>query len=435
MFFRKRKARREPALGTFGTLFAFGLNARDRIGSSGNGAARVAPAHRTEHKKSPRGKKPRRGKLRRLLYWCFVLAIWAGLALIGFVGYQASRLPPLATLVVPKRPPNIAILGIDGKLIATRGDMGGGGAARATSALSAAGLHRHRGPPLLLAFRHRSDRPRARARVRNLTRAASSQGGSTLTQQLAKNLFLTQERTISRKVQEVILALWLERKLFEGPDPRTLSQPGLFRRRRLWRRAAAQRYFGKSARDGDAGRSRDARGPRARRRRGSRRRAIPRPPRERAELVLAAHGRRGLHLRRHGAQRALTPAGDRAGKRRRRLDRLRRRLGDGRARRLRRRAREDIVVETTIDPALQAAAEKALAEELAKQGDQARRHPGRARRHRSGRRACERWSAAATMPRASSIAPSPRKRQPGSAFKPFVYLAALERGLTPETRA
>ena len=38
------------------------------------------------------------------------------------------------------------------------------------------------------------------------------EGGSTLTQQLAKNLFLTQERTLSRKIQEAILALWLERK-------------------------------------------------------------------------------------------------------------------------------------------------------------------------------------------------------------------------------
>src|SRR5438309_831865 len=51
-----------------------------------------------------------------------------------------------------------------------------------------------------------------RALVRNLTHRGVAQGGSTLTQQLAKNLFLTQERTASRKIQEAILALWLERK-------------------------------------------------------------------------------------------------------------------------------------------------------------------------------------------------------------------------------
>ena len=47
---------------------------------------------------------------------------------------------------------------------------------------------------------------------------------------------------------------------------------------------------------------------------------------------------------------------------------------------------------------------------------------------------CARWSAAATSTRAASTARCRRKRQPGSAFKPFVYAAALEAGYTPATR-
>ena len=48
--------------------------------------------------------------------------------------------------------------------------------------------------------------------VDDVLRRGAAQGGSTITQQLAKNLFLTQERTVTRKLQEVVLALWLEHK-------------------------------------------------------------------------------------------------------------------------------------------------------------------------------------------------------------------------------
>ena len=51
----------------------------------------------------------------------------------------------------------------------------------------------------------------SRALITNVMTGATVQGGSTITQQLAKNLFLTQERTAARKIQEAILALWLER--------------------------------------------------------------------------------------------------------------------------------------------------------------------------------------------------------------------------------
>jgi hypothetical protein len=52
----------------------------------------------------------------------------------------------------------------------------------------------------------------ARAAVTNVMHRGVAQGGSTLSQQLAKNLFLTQERTMKRKLQEAMLAVWLERR-------------------------------------------------------------------------------------------------------------------------------------------------------------------------------------------------------------------------------
>ena len=82
-----------------------------------------------------------------------------------------------------------------------------------------------------------------RAFVANVLHRGVAQGGSTITQQLAKNLFLTQERTINRKLQEALLALWLERKFSKDADPRALSQPRLFRLRRLRHRAGVAALF------------------------------------------------------------------------------------------------------------------------------------------------------------------------------------------------
>jgi penicillin-binding protein 1A len=93
---------------------------------------------------------------------------------------------------------------------------------------------------------------------------------------------------------------------------------------------------------------------------------------------------------------------------------------------------EDIKAETTIDPALQAAAEKALVDELAQKGQKfdveqgalvAMTPSGAVRAMVGGRNYAE-----SQFNRAVAA-----KRQPGSAFKPFVYLTALEHGLTPDT--
>ena len=170
--------------------------------------------------KRPRKKKRRTRKgggggrwtVGRVAYWGVVAGLWLVIAAIGGVVWVAAHLPPIQSLEIPKRPPSIKIVDLQGHLLATRGDMGGAAVPlkdlpryvpQAFVAIEDRRFYSHHGvDPIGI----------ARASVANIVRRGVSQGGSTLTQQLAKNLFLTQERTFSRKVQELALALWLERK-------------------------------------------------------------------------------------------------------------------------------------------------------------------------------------------------------------------------------
>ena len=162
-------------------------------------------------------------------------------AVAGLVAWYASDLPDIDQALTPTRKPAITVLADDGSVLATLGDFYGRPVAvadlppalpRAVIATEDRRFYRHFGlDPIGL----------SRALYVNLRAGGVVQGGSTITQQAAKNLFLTHERTIKRKVQELMLALWLERPVQQGPDPRDLSQSRLFRRRQLWRgRGVAQ---------------------------------------------------------------------------------------------------------------------------------------------------------------------------------------------------
>ncbi len=89
----------------------------------------------------------------------------------------------------------------------------------------------------------------ARALTANFSAGETVQGGSTLTQQLAKNLFLSSERSLTRKIKELFLAFWLEsrftkREILKLYFDRAYMGGGAF-----GVEAAAQFYFGKSVRD------------------------------------------------------------------------------------------------------------------------------------------------------------------------------------------
>jgi len=89
----------------------------------------------------------------------------------------------------------------------------------------------------------------ARALVANTRAGGVVQGGSSITQQLAKNLFLNNERTIERKVKEAFLALWLESRLTKNEILKLYLDRAYMGGGTYGVDAAAQYYFNKSARD------------------------------------------------------------------------------------------------------------------------------------------------------------------------------------------
>src|ERR1700742_5173546 len=79
------------------------------------------PKRRRRNKK--RARKP--WTIGRVAYWGAVAALWLVIAGIGGAAWVGAHLPPIQSLEIPKRPPSIKIVDMQGHLLATRGDMGG----------------------------------------------------------------------------------------------------------------------------------------------------------------------------------------------------------------------------------------------------------------------------------------------------------------------
>ena len=88
-----------------------------------------------------------------------------------------------------------------------------------------------------------------RAAVRNAKSDGRAQGGSSITQQVAKNLFLSPERTLRRKVHEAFLSLWIEARLSKQEILKLYLDRSYLGGGNYGVEAAAQFYFGKSVRD------------------------------------------------------------------------------------------------------------------------------------------------------------------------------------------
>ncbi len=357
----------------------------------------------------------------------------AGGAGLGLMLVWCSAVyPDPLTLRGKEHPPVIRILARDGSVLAERGgaddyvplDLLPAHAANAVIATEDRRFYEHPGvdPWGLL-----------RAAIANLRSRRFVQGGSTLTQQLAKNLYLSSERTVARKLEELALAIWLEARLSKADILELYLNRVYLGSGAYGIDAAAHRYFGKSARNLSLAESALIAGllkaP-------SKYSPLTSPDiaRVRARLVLTQMRRAGFITADEelsaaanvGTIAQATPAdhngADYA------VDYV---LDELPATAL---SADDfeVIVETTLDAKLQTRTAEIVARQLAVRGAALRASQAAVvvLDREGGIRALVggRSYAASQFNRAVKA-----ERQPGSAFKPFVYLAALEAGMKPDS--
>jgi penicillin-binding protein 1A len=393
-------------------------------GGNGNGNGNGRPP------KAP--KRPRRRWGWTLVRWSFVAGIWSLLVLAGVFSYFAMTLPETGDLMSTGRKPSTTLVAADGSLIATYGDLYG-----ETLKLSEMSPYI---PQAVLAtedrrfYSHFGVDPIGllRAAFRNAVSGHVVQGGSTITQQLAKNLFLTPERTMGRKIQEVLLAFWLEHKFTKDQILEIYLNRVYLGAGTYGVDAACWRYFDHSARQATAYEAAIVAGLLKAPTRFSPARDRARSA-ARASQVIANMVEAGYltQAQADAAERQKTQLAQNPVQRpglRYFADYLIEFVADFGGPK-----RGDLLVVTTIDPKLQAAAEAAVEGTLAKDGAKANASQG-ALIAMSPDGAIRAMVGGRDYQNSQFNRATQALRQPGSSFKPIVYAAGLEAGLTPETR-
>ena len=408
-------------------------------GNGGNGGnsreiPNKKPGKRTGRKKQAAQRGGFVGFLLRLVrdatYWLVILGIWGTIAVGGILLYYGAHLPQSTDWRVPDRPPNIQILSVNGGVIGNRGETGGQKVRLSSmppylmDAVVAIEDHRF--------YSHFGFDPIGftRAMVTNIVRGRLSQGGSTLTQQLAKNLFLEHKRTIERKVQELILAIWLEAKYSKDEILEMYLNRVYLGAGATGVDAAARVYYNKPASMLTLSEAATIAGLlKAPSRLAPNKN--PKAAQARAKLVLAAMEREGFITPEERklalTQSVNTVARHRASSLNYIADWVMEQVPD-----LVGALKEDLIVETTIDLRMQTLAEAAIANAIDQSGKKYGLEQG-------ALVSATPFGAVRAMVGGKSYRESQfnravkAKRQPGSAFKPFVYLSSLELGNRPES--
>ncbi|WP_119388671.1 transglycosylase domain-containing protein [Taklimakanibacter lacteus] len=384
------------------------------------------------HRSVPPGRPPRRRRRSgfRFVTLFLTLCFWGIFAGgLGF-GYLWLTLDQKGLFQVPAREPGIMVLAADGTVLAERGAFFG-------DDVRIADLPAYV-PQAIIAIEDRRFRSHfgvdpfglIRAMVENLRAGRVVQGGSTLTQQLAKNLFLKPDRTMGRKAQEAVLAIWLETKFTKDEILQLYMNRVYFGAGATGIEKAAQKYFGKSARDVTLAEA-----------------AIlaavlkapttynpinnPDAANKRAREVLNDMVDAGFIDTGEAQQALIAPSTVRASDYVPSTQYIVDYVGEVLPQ-LIRNYDQSIVVETTINPEIQQLAERSLRKRLNQDGP-------KFNVSQASFVMLDPAGAVISMVGGKSYVKSQfnratkAKRQPGSAFKPFVYLAAVEQGYGPNS--
>lgn len=377
----------------------------------------------------------RQRRKRRSFFWAvmrfgFVCSFLGAAGLAALFGYIWFTLNEQGLLKIPNREPGIMIVASDGAVLAERGSFHGDDVRladlpayvpNAVIAIEDRRFYSHYGvDPIGL----------ARAAYANFVSGRVVQGGSTLTQQLAKNLFLDPARTIERKLQEIVLAVWLESHFTKEEILQLYLNRVYFGSGATGIEKAAQTYFQKPAAELTIAEAATLAGvlkaPSA-----NNPARNPEAAAERARLVIQSMAEAGFITEAEAAEIASQPAEARAqayiSAKHYVVDWVLEQLPE-----FVKDYEQSLVVETTIDPILQAQSEAEVRKVLRKEGAKLSTSQG-AMVIMDGGGAVLAMVGGSSYRKSQFNRVTKAKRQPGSAFKPFVYLAALERGLTPDT--
>jgi len=389
-------------------------------------ARAVGPTNARPRQANATGRKTRSPLLGRLLRLGVILTIWGLVVLGGIVLWAAYDLPRPETAMDAERRPALVLQDRNGQTFATYGDLVGEPLrlkdmpTELPAALIAVEDHRyyqHGGLDFI---------GLARAAWVNLTHLRIVQGGSTITQQVAKTLFLTNERTLRRKIRELLLTIWLERT-FTKNEILEIYLNRVYLGSGTWGVDAASRmYFGISARKVNLWQSAVLAGlPQAPSRYNPR--ANPAAATARAKEVLAAMVQDG----------AISAGSARAAAAQITFPKVTRQDGAWFADWASDQVQSvlppdrDATVRTTMDQRLQIATESALSSMLEGPGAAANVGQGAVVMLDAASGAVRVMVGGRDYRDSNFNRAVNAHRQPGSAFKPFVWLTALENGMTP----